>query len=372
MQSSNPADPGELHIFFGAAPGVGKTWAMVDAAQQRRAEGVDVVIGHVDAHDRPEFAELITGLEVVPHWEMEYQGVRLRELDLNAILRRKPQIVLIDELAHSNVPGTRNPRRYQDVMELLQAGISVYATLNVQHVASVAAAVEEITGITVREQVPDFVLEMAASVRLIDLDPQELLKRLLKRLHRQQGAAVAAAATSDEPTDQEMEDFIKPNNLVTLRELALRVAASRVDEDVQKLSDPQHRLEPWATSSRILVGISASPTNERLLRATRRLVAEMRTTWLAVHVECAADAQLDKEAYHRIQKHLQLAKELGAETLTVAGETIAKKLVEVALQYDISRVVVGRSRRRGRLRLRGSLAEDIIDLSENLDVLILS
>src|SRR5688572_17621105 len=155
MQSPNPADPGELHIFFGAAPGVGKTWAMVDAAQQRRAEGIDVVIGHVDAHDRPEFAELTTGLEVVPYWVMEYQGVRLRELDLNAILRRKPQIVLIDELAHSNVPGTRNPRRYQDVMELLQAGISVYATLNVQHVASVAAAVEEITGITVREQVPD-------------------------------------------------------------------------------------------------------------------------------------------------------------------------------------------------------------------------
>jgi two-component system sensor histidine kinase KdpD len=364
MQSSNnsiaPVGPAELHIFFGAAPGVGKTWTMVDAAQERKLEGRDVVIGHVDTHDRPEFAGLLAGLDIVPLREVEYHGVLLRELDLNAVLQRKPEIVLIDELAHSNLPGTRNPKRYQDVLELLQAGISVYTTLNVQHVASVAEAVEEITGIKVHEQVPDFILEMATSVRLIDLDPQELLKRLLKRMQLQQSRS---APTQVEK--QEIDDFIKTNNLVTLRELALRVAASRVDDDVQKLSDPKHRPEPWVSSSKILLGISASPNSE--------LVTDLRTTWLAVYVENPLDMQLDEASRQRIQKHLHLAKELGAETLTVAGDHVANKLVEVAAQYQISRIVIGRSkRRRGLLRLRSSLADEIIELSDTLDVLILA
>ncbi|MCC7208771.1 MAG: hypothetical protein IT323_15795 [Anaerolineae bacterium] len=354
---------GELHIFFGAAPGVGKTWAMVDAARQRLAEGRDVVIGLVDTHDRPEFAALLAGLDVTPRREVEYQGVALHELDLNAVLRRKPEIVLIDEMAHSNVPGTRNPKRYQDVLELLQAGISVYTTLNVQHVASVAKAVEDITGIKVREQVPDFVLEMAASVRLIDLDPQELLKRLSKRLFQQQSGAQPAPG----------DDAFRADHLVTLRELALRVAASRADEELQKLAPPHHKPEPWGTSSRILVGISASPNNERLLRATRQLVTELHTTWLAVYVETDADRELDPASRERIQKHVQLAKELGAETLTVAGEGVADTLVAMAGQYDISRIVVGRTRRRRSLfGPRLSLADEIMERSETLDVLILS
>lgn len=352
---------GELHIFFGAAPGVGKTWAMVDAAQQRYAEGRDVVIGLVDTHDRPEFTALLAGLEIVPMREVEYQGILLRELDLNAVLRRKPEIVLIDEMAHSNVPGTRNPKRYQDVLELLQAGITVYTTLNVQHVASVARAVEDITGIKVREQIPDFVLEMAASVRLIDLDPQELLKRLSKRLFQQQSGA-----------QHTPEDAFRADHLITLRELALRVAASRADEELQKIT-PHQKPEPWGSSSRILVGVSASPNNERLLRATRQLCAEMHTTWLAVHVETEADRELDPASRERIQKHVQLARELGAETLTVAGDSVAGTLVQMAAQYDISRVVVGRTRRRRNLfNMRGSLADEIMDRSETLDVLILS
>lgn len=359
MQSTTS---GELHIFFGAAPGVGKTWAMVDAAQQRHAEGRDVVIGLVDTHDRPEFAALLSGLEIVPMREVEYQGILLHELDLNAVLRRKPEIVVIDEMAHSNVPGTRNPKRYQDVLELLQAGIAVYATLNVQHVASVAKAVEDITGIKVREQVPDFVLEMAASVRLIDLEPQELLKRLSKRLFQQQSGA-----------EHTSEDLFSADHLVTLRELALRVAASRADEEMQKIAPPHHKPEPWGSSSRILVGVSASPNNERLLRATRQLAAEMHTTWLAVHVETEADRELDPASRERIQKHVQLARELGAETLTIAGESVAGTIVQMAAQYSISRVVVGRTRRRRNLfSVRGSLADEIMDRSETLDVLILS
>ncbi len=360
---------GKLSIFLGSAPGVGKTWAMVDAAQEKHAEGLDVVIANVDTHDRPEFNALLAGLEVIPFQEIKYQGVHLREIDLDAILQRHPHIVLIDELAHSNVPGSRHEKRYQDVVELLQAGIDVYTTLNVQHIASVADAVCEITGIQVREQVPDFVLEMAASVTLIDLAPDELLKRLAKRLTQRQSAG--QTATADGEID-DVDDLFKPGNLVTLRELALRVAATRVDEDVRALGGEGQESEPWGTSSKILVGISASPVNERLLRATRRLVGELHTTWLAVYVETPADVRLDDDARERIQKHLELAKDLGAEILTVAGNDVAEQLVEVAKQYDVRRIVVGRSKRpRGPLRLRSSLAEDIMDLSDNIDVLVL-
>ncbi|MBX3081619.1 MAG: hypothetical protein KF716_08270 [Anaerolineae bacterium] len=359
---------GQLHIFFGSAPGVGKTWAMVDAAQEKRAAGLDVVVGLVDTHDRPEFAALLNGLEVIPLREVAYQGVLLRELDLNAIIRRKPKLVLIDDLPHTNAPGTRNAKRYQDVLELLQAGINVFTTLNVQHVSSVAAAVEEITGIPVREQVPDFVLEMATSIRLIDLEPNELLQRLSKRLKAQR---IVANGGSFLPKDDSAV-FNKRDNLLMLRELAMRVAASRLDDDVHHLVESDHFVDPWAGSSKIMVGISASPANERLLRATRRLVGELHTTWLAVYVEQQSDANLDEAIRQRIHAHLQLAKELGAETLTVAGQNVAVKLVEIAEQYGVSRVVVGRTyRKRGMLWTKPSLADQIMELSDNLDILIL-
>lgn len=361
---SQPEQPtGQLHIFFGSAPGVGKTWAMVDAAQQKRLQGVEVVAAHVDTHDRPEFAALLGNLEIIPPQVIDFNGVQLAELDLDAILRRKPEIVLIDDLAHSNVPGAHHAKRYQDVIEILQAGIGVFTTLNVQHVSSVAEAVEELTGIHVREQVPDMVLEMATSIRLIDLAPDELLRRLTQRLN------------APEPDQIELGDLFKPSTLVTLRELALRLAASRVDEDVRKLAAPNHQVEPWLTSSKIMVGISASPNNERLLRATRRLVSEMRTTWLAVYVQTPQEARLPKEERERVQEHLQLARELGAETLTVAGKDTAEQLVEVARQYNVSRIVVGRSKHPAPMSLvrsRPSLADELIRLSETLDVIILS
>jgi two-component system sensor histidine kinase KdpD len=354
------AHTGQLHIFLGAAPGVGKTWAMVDAAQQKKAEGFDVVIGHVRTHERPEFNALLADLEVIPLQEIEYQGVRLHELALEAILRRHPDIVLIDELAHTNVPGTRHPKRYQDIIDLVQDGISVYTTLSVQHVSSVADVVMRMTGVQVYEQVPDFVLEMASSIRLIDLAPEELLNRLLKRLRQGQGAQL------------ELPNLFEPKNLVTLRGLALRVAASRVDADVHTLNGAQQAIEPWVTSSKIVLGVSASPANERLLRATDGLVREMRTTWLAVHVETPADSRLGKDAQERVQRHLQLAKELGAETLVVAGQDVARRLVEIAEQYDATRLVVGRSKKRGPFGRAKSLAEEIIELSDTVDVIVLS
>lgn len=348
---------GQLHIFFGAAPGVGKTWAMVDAGQQRKVEGFDVVVGFVDTHDRPEFSALLNGLEIIPTQNIEYQGIPLQELDVSAILTRHPDIVLIDDLAHSNVPGLPHTKRYQDVIQLLQSGITVYTTLSVHHVASVAAVVAHVTGIQVREQVPDFVLEMATSIRLIDLAPDELLNRLSKRLH--------ARDTHATP----IPDLFKPEHLVTLREIALRIAASRVGDDIEA---QQELIEPWLNSSRIVVGVSASPTNERLLRAASRLVREMRTTWLAVHIQTPAESRLDRESQERIHHHLQLAKELGAETLTIAGQETARQLVEIAEQYKATRIVVGRSKKRGPFGRIRSLADEIIELSETIDVIILS
>ncbi len=325
---------------------------MVDAAQQKQAQEHEVVVGFIDTHDHPEFSSLLSGLEVIPPQEIEYGGVHFQELNVDAIIERHPEIVLIDELAHSNITGARHPKRYQDVIDVLQAGISVYTTMNVQHVSSVAAAVTELTGIEVREQVPDFVLEMASSIRLIDLAPEELVNRLVKRLKQ--------------PGD---DDLFKPANLVTLRELALRIAAARVDEDVRKIAGQP--LEPWAGSSKLLVGVSASPSNERLIRATYQLATELRTTWLAVHVQTSADNRLGDAARARIEDHLQLAKELGAEALTVAGQNLARQLIEVAEQYNAARIVVGRSKRRGAFGRAHSLADEIMDASETLDILIL-
>ncbi len=360
--NSEKKETGKLYIFLGSAPGVGKTWAMVDGAQDKRAEGLDVVIGHIDTHDRPEFTALLKELPVIPFREIDYQGVHLREIDLDAIVQRHPDIVLIDELAHSNAPGARNDKRYKDVVELLQAGINVYTTLNVQHISSVADAVSEITGIQIREQVPDFILEMATSIRLIDLPPEELLNRLTKRLKQQKVGAV------ERPTG--IDEFLTPSHLLTLRELALRVAATRVDEDVHSTSPD---VEPWATSSKIMIGISASPNSERLIRATHRLVAEMHTTWLAVYIETPSDVHLGEEIRQKIQKHLDLAGDLGAETLTVAGQNAAEQLVAVAKQYGVSRIVLGRSKhKRNAFWQRPSLADQIIELSDAIDVLILA
>jgi two-component system sensor histidine kinase KdpD len=204
---------------------------------------------------------------------------------------------------------------------------------------------------------------MASSIRLIDLAPDELLNRLLQRVRQGPQA---------QPDSADINNLFEPKNLVTLRELALRVTASRVDEDVRLLSGPQEFVEPWETSSKILVGISASPVNERLIRATYRLVCELHTTWLAVYVQTQADSRLNAEAGQRIQKHLQLAKELGAETLTVAGQGVAQELVRVADQYNVSRIVVGRSKKRGPFGRAKALAEEVMDLSETLDVIILA
>ena len=265
---------GKLKIFFGAAPGVGKTYAMLSSAQQKRAEGVDVVAGLVETHGRKETEELLAGLEVIPRHSIEYRGTLLAEFDIDAALSRKPALILVDELAHTNTPGSRHKNRWQDIYELLGAGISVYTTMNVQHLESLNDVVTQITGIQVRETVPDFLLDRADEIELIDLPPEELLQRL------KEGKVYVA-----EIAERARKNFFRKGNLLALRELALRRTAERVDEQMQDYRRVKGVKEVWPAAERIMVCIGANPRSIRLIRAAKRMAAGLRADWISVYVE---------------------------------------------------------------------------------------
>jgi two-component system sensor histidine kinase KdpD len=265
---------GKLKVFFGAAAGVGKTYAMLEAARARRAEGVDVVVGILETHGRPETEALLKGLELLLPRFVEYRATRLRDFDLDAALARKPTLLLVDELAHTNVPGSRHPKRWQDVDVLLDAGINVYTTLNVQHLESLKDVIAQITGVVVRETLPDSVLEEADEIELIDLPPDDLLQRLKEGkvyIPEQVGMAV--------------QHFFRKGNLMALRELALRCTAERVDEQVRSYRQEQAITRTWRTSERLLVCVSSSPLSAQLVRAARRMAAGLHAEWTAATVE---------------------------------------------------------------------------------------
>ena len=264
---------GKLKVFFGMAPGVGKTYAMLEAARRELAAGRDVVIGYVETHGRKETDALTEGLPVIPRLSSDYRGVALTEMDLDAVLARRPQLALVDEFAHTNIPGARHPKRYQDVLELLDAGIDVFTTLNVQHVESRAEAVRQITGVTIRETLPDTVLD-GADFELVDLPPEELRARL-----------AAGKVYLPESARAAQENYFRPGNLSALRELALRFAAEHVGQDVLAYRQAQGVADPWKSGQRLLVAVSASPTSAALVRWTRRLAGELQAPWLAVYVE---------------------------------------------------------------------------------------
>src|SRR6266404_9400984 len=290
---------GKLKVFFGAAAGVGKTYAMLEAARAQRAAGVDTVAGVVETHHRAETEALLADLEILPRRRLDYRGATLEELDLDAALARRPGVLLVDELAHTNAPESRHPKRYQDVLELLEAGIDVFTTLNVQHVESRAEAVRQITGTTIRETVPDTALD-GAEFELVDLPPEELRARLASGKVYLPEAARAA-----------QEHFFRPGNLSALRELALRFAAEHVGQDVLAYRQAQGIADPWKSGQRLLVAVSASPTSAALVRWTRRLAGELQAPWLAVYVELPQPLNNDEQT--RLGRHLSLARELGAE-----------------------------------------------------------
>ena len=337
---------GKLKIFFGATAGVGKTYAMLEAAHERRAEGLDVVVGWVDTHGRAETAALLEGIEVLPRRPMAYRGTSLDEFDLDAALARHPTLILVDELAHTNAPGSRHAKRWQDVEELLSAGIHVYTTLNVQHVESLNDVVAQITGVIVRETVPDSILERADEIELIDLPPDDLLQRL------QEGKVYVP-----EQAGRALEHFFSKGNLIALRELALRRTADRVDEQMQVYRRTHEITETWPTTERLLVCISPSPLSIRLVRATRLMAARLRAEWLAVYVETPAHLRLPEADRERVIHTLRLAEQLGAETVTLSGEHVSEEILAYARTRNVSKIVVGKpatlALARGRVRVGG-------------------
>src|ERR1700758_1505139 len=320
---------GKLKIFFGMSPGVGKTYAMLQAARQKQAEGCEVVVGIVETHGRKETEALLEGMPIMPRMQVEYRGTTLTEMDLDAILTWHPGLAVVDELAHTNAPGPPHPKRYQDVVELLDAGINVYTTLNVQHVASRSDTVRQISGITVSETVPDTVLDLADEIILVDLTPEQLRARLAE-----------GKVYLGERSEWAAKNFFRESNLTALREMALRLVAEHVDRDLRDIMSEEKIVGPWKSSDRLLVAVSASPYSERLIRYTRRLASSMEASWIVATIE--RPHQLSPEEQARLTRYLALARQLGAEVITTPGRDIAETLLRVARQNNVSQIVMGK------------------------------
>jgi two-component system sensor histidine kinase KdpD len=353
------AKRGKLKVFFGMAAGVGKTYAMLEEARARAAEGLDVLVGYAEPHIRTETEALLLGMEILPYKIIDYRGAKLKEFDLDAALARRPALILIDELAHTNAPGLRHAKRWQDVAELLDAGINVYTTLNVQHLESVNDVVERISGVRVRETLPDSVLENADDVELVDIAPEELLERFREgKIYRPEQAERAA------------KHFFTKGNLIALRELALRTTAQRVDAQMLDFRRQNVVRTTWAASERILVCVGPSPLSAKLVRAARRLAAGLRAPLIAVTVQTPGGGSA--EAQQRVDQTLRLAEQLGAKTATLSGERIADEVVAYAAAHNVTKIVIGKpDRPRWRDALFGSVVDDVIRRSGGIDVYVI-
>jgi two-component system sensor histidine kinase KdpD len=349
---------GRLKVFLGMCPGVGKTYTMLETALREQATGRDVVIGYVETHGRKETDELAAALPKIPRRPVEYRGMQLTEFDLDAALARGPQLLLVDELAHTNAPGSRHPKRYQDVLELLDAGINVFTTLNVQHVESRADTVRQVTGSTIHETLPDSVLDRA-EIELVDLPPDELLERLREGKVYVPERAQAATA-----------NFFRAGNLIALRELALRLAAEHVGQDVRDYLRTQQGAGPWKTSVRLMVALSSSPLSASLVRWTRRLADGLQAPWLAVYVETSRP--LGEADQSRLATNLALARQLGAEVVTTTDEDVVRGLLRAAHENNVTQIVFGKPGSTGwREGWRGhSVLKRLVDASGNIDVLV--
>jgi two-component system sensor histidine kinase KdpD len=347
---------GRLKIFFGMCAGVGKTYEMLRAAREARQQGIDVVIGYVETHGRPETEALQHALPILPRLRVEYRGTALEEMDLDALLQRHPALALVDELAHTNAPGLRHAKRFLDVEELLDAGIDVYTTLNVQHLESRADTVAEITGARVQETVPDSIFELADEVKLVDLSPDDLLKRLSE-----------GKVYSLERSKQAIENFFRRGNLTALREMALRLTAERVDEQLQLYLKSRGIRGPWKSGHRLLVAVSSSPASLTLIRSARRMAYTLHASWIAVHVDTQQKVTAAQEI--QLRKNLDLARELGAEIVSTAAEKIPDALLYIAREQNATQLIIGKP---PRARLFGKgLLEELVERSGNLDVLVL-
>jgi two-component system sensor histidine kinase KdpD len=355
---------GKLKIFLGYAAGVGKTYTMLEAAEMRKLDGRDVVAAYVESHGRFETDSLLalSGVEIIPRAQIEYMGVLLQEMDLDAVLARKPQIALVDELAHTNAPGSRHDKRWQDVEELLAAGIDVYTTINIQHFESLNDIVAQITGVVVRETVPDRLLDQAFEIRLVDIPPEDLLQRLHE-----------GKVYIPEKAAQAMDKFFKPGNLMALRELSMRRAATRIDDQMRAYMESRSIAGPWAVAERLLVCVSGSPFSERLIRTTRRLADEMNAEWHTVYIETPGSGRQLQENRKHVWRDMRLAESLGAQVANITAVTVADAVIDYAIRHNISKIVVGKpSKPRWREFLRQPLVDQIIRRSGTIDVYVVS
>ena len=337
---------GKLKIFLGYAPGVGKTYTMLEAARLRKKD-TDVVIACIETHGRAETEALMEGLEVIPRKQEEYRGIKLSEMDLDAVLKRHPQLALVDELAHENAPGARHTKRYQDIEELLEAGIDVYTTLNIQHIESGRDIVAQITGVWVREAVPDSFVDSATEIELVDLPPDELLKRLKEgKVYLPEQIARAAEA------------FFRRGNLTALRELTMHTAAKHVDEQTLAYMKANAIRGPWPSGERLLLFIGPGSSGSRLVRSARRLAHELGAEWSAVYVETPDSARLTSDLQDGITDSLRQAQRLGAKTITLQGDTVAGVVMEYVKANNITKIVIAKPQRR---RFHGLPGESVVN-----------
>ncbi|NOU36348.1 MAG: sensor histidine kinase KdpD [Kiritimatiellaceae bacterium] len=329
QRESQAAQRGRLKIFVGMCAGAGKTYAMLQAAQQQKQAGIDVVIGLVETHGRTETEALLAGLEILPRKKVPHKSIVLEEMDIDALLARRPAVVLVDELAHTNAPGSRHLKRYQDVLELLDEGISVFTTVNIQHIESRVDVVQQITGISVKETVPDSAFDRADEVQLIDISPEQLRKRLAEgRVYMGERAATAS------------NNFFREGNLIALREMALRYTAERVDRQVRDFMRERDIGGPWKSSERLLVGVGPSPYSASLVRWTRRIAAAQDASWIAVFIDTGL--VLSEEEKNRVTKNLALARELGAEVETLSDPHVGIAMLRLAREHNVSQIIVGK------------------------------
>ncbi|MCL2453147.1 MAG: sensor histidine kinase KdpD, partial [Alphaproteobacteria bacterium] len=362
LREAQQAEQGRLKIFLGAAPGVGKTYEMLTAARAKKAEGVDVVIGIVETHGRRETEALLEGLEIIPRRIVPYKGQNLTEMDLDSILVRKPSLVLVDELAHSNAPESRHPKRYLDVQELLAAGIDVYTTLNIQHVESLNDIVAGITKIRVRETVPDSIIDLACEVEVVDLTPEDLIARL------NEGKVYVP-----EQAERATRNYFSPGNLTALRELALRRTAQRVDAQMVDYMRA-HRIEgSWPAGERLLVLVDCAQGANAIVRHAKRMADRLRGQWTAIHVETPAETHLSEAEHDRIAQSLRLAQRLGAAAISIPGEDVALTVADYAELNHFAHIIAAKPRRR-RLRdfFRESFTEKLVRVAGDATVHIVA
>jgi two-component system, OmpR family, sensor histidine kinase KdpD len=320
---------GKLKIFFGMCAGVGKTYSMLLYAKELVNNGHNVIVGYIETHGRAETAKLLDGLTIIPRKKIDYKGIILEEFDLEKAIELKPDFILVDELAHSNVPGLKHSKRYQDVLELIENGINVLTTLNVQHIESRSKTVEQITGATIQETVPDSIIEIAENIELIDLPIEELLERMSEgKVYVPEKAKIA------------FQNFFKPGNLISLREMSLRLTAEKVEGDLINYMSKKNIQGPWKTSDKLLVAVSASPFSAELIKSTRRMAYALKSHWYAVYVK--TDTAGNENANVQLEKNLRLAKELGAEVITTADTDFVDGLLEVARNNNVSQIIIGK------------------------------